>query len=68
MNVLGHKIVGMQISIRLLRRVVKLNSGPDVRPPLVWTRRPPSVGFCESVISDNVFMTAIRILLAYLSR
>ena len=68
MNVLGHKSVGMQISIRLLRQVVKLNSGPDLRPPLVWTRKPPTVRFCESVVSDNVFMTAIRILLAYLSR
>ena len=46
----------------------RLDWEPNVRSPLVWTRKPPWLRFCESVISNNVFMTAIRILLAYLSR
>ena len=35
-----------------------------MRSPLVWTRKAPTVRFCESVDSANVFMTAIPILLA----
>ena len=60
-HVLGHTCVGMKIAIRLLRRVVKLDSGTGLKPPIVGSRSASIMSrFCESVASVMGRCTSVQ--------